>query len=110
MDVAWIYLIAASLLEPVWVICLEKSDNFKNLKWSFWFIVSIFLCLWLLALAVEDIGPGISYTVLAGIGSVLTVAAGITLYKETASFKRIIFIVMIIIGIIVVRLSTGGVL
>ncbi len=65
------------------------------------------LCLWIFALAVEDIGPKISYTVLAGAGSVLTVAAGIALCKETADFKRIMIIATIIIGMIVVRLSAG---
>jgi len=110
MDLGWIYLILASLLEPCWVIALEKSNNFKKISWGIVTIVTIMACLYLLALAVAEIGPGISYALLAGIGAVIVVGLGAVLYNESVTAKRVAFVSMIIIGIIGVRLSSGGII
>lgn len=109
MDVAWIYLLAACILEPVWVICLERSDNFKKLGWAAATIIAVLSCLYLLSLAVLTIGPGVAYTILAGIGAVGTVLAGVILYKDPMNWKKILYISLIIIGVIGVRLTSGGV-
>lgn len=101
-------MIAASILEPIWVITLEKSNNFRNVKWGLLTIVLIMACLYLLALAVAEIGPGISYALLAGIGAVIVVGLGSVLYKEVITPRRVIFVSMIIIGIVGVRLTSGG--
>ncbi|MBQ8643184.1 MAG: hypothetical protein IJ469_00790, partial [Candidatus Methanomethylophilaceae archaeon] len=58
MDIAWIYLIAACILEPIWVICLERSDNFKKLGWGIVTLVTVLSCIYLLSLEVLSIGPG----------------------------------------------------
>ena len=76
MGLAWAYLIIACILEPIWVIFLEKSDNFKNKGWGFATIIAVLLCLYMLSLAVKEIGPGVAYSILAGIGAIGTVLAG----------------------------------
>jgi quaternary ammonium compound-resistance protein SugE len=108
MELGWMYLIAASILEPCWVIALEKSDNFKRISWGIMTVLMIMACLYLLALAVAEIGPGISYALLAGIGAVIVVGLGAVLYKETVTARRVVFVSMIVAGIIGVRLSSGG--
>ncbi|MCL2295806.1 MAG: SMR family transporter [Methanomassiliicoccaceae archaeon] len=110
MELGWIYLIAASILEPCWVIALERSNNFRKISWGIVTIVALMACMYLLALAVTEIGPGISYALLAGIGAVIVVGLGAVLYKETITTKRLVFVSMIIIGIIGVRLSSGGII
>jgi quaternary ammonium compound-resistance protein SugE len=110
MELGWIYLIAASILEPCWVFTLEKSDKFKRPLWGILTIVLILACLYLLALAVAEIGPGIAYAILAGIGAVIVVVMGITIYKEAVTPMRILFVMMIIVGIIGIRLASGGIL
>ncbi|MDR1404257.1 MAG: quaternary ammonium compound-resistance protein SugE [Candidatus Methanoplasma sp.] len=110
MELGWIYLIAASILEPCWVITLEKSNNFKKISWGIVTVLALMACLYLLALAVAEIGPGISYALLAGIGAVIVVGLGAVLYKETLTVKRLTFVSMIVIGIIGIRLSSGGII
>lgn len=110
MDISWICLIAASILEPIWVITLEKSNGFKKAGWSAATIISVFACLVLLALAVQGIGPGVSYAILAGIGTVGALAAGVILYKEKVTPKKITFMMMILVGVIGIRLVSGGVI
>ena len=109
MDVAWIYLLAACILEPIWVICLERSDNFKKIGWAIVTVAAVLSCLYLLSLAVLTIGPGVAYTILAGIGAVGTVIAGVALYKDPMNAKKILYISLIIIGVIGVRLTSGGI-
>ncbi len=92
------------------MIALEKSEGFKNIKWAVFTVVSVMLCLYLLALAVAGIGPGVSYTILAGFGAVGVVVAGYFLYGEQVSLKRILFIALVILGIIGVRLTSGGII
>lgn len=109
MEEAWLFLMAACILEPVWVVCLERSDNLKNIGWAVATIVAVLSCLYLLSRAVISIGPGVAYSILAGIGAVGAVIAGIVLYKEMMNAKKVAFISMIVIGVIGVRLTSGGI-
>ncbi|MDO5854080.1 MAG: multidrug efflux SMR transporter [Thermoplasmata archaeon] len=108
MEMAWIYLIAACILEPIWVVFLDKSDNFKRIGWSIATIVAVLSCLFLLSLAVIDIGPGVAYSILAGIGAIGTVVAGALLYKDPVNGKMVFFLSLIVIGVIGIRLMSGG--
>ena len=109
MEEAWLFLMAACILEPVWVVCLERSDNLKNIGWAVATIVAVLSCLYLLSRAVISIGPGVAYSILAGIGAVGAVIAGIVLYKERMNAKKVAFISMIVIGVIGVRLTSSGI-
>ncbi len=109
MDLAWIYLIAACILEPIWVVCLEKSDNFKRPGWAVVTVVAVLSCLVLLSKAVAmGIGPGVAYSILAGIGAIGTVVAGVLLYKEIVDARKVLFIAMIVIGIVGIRMMSAG--
>jgi quaternary ammonium compound-resistance protein SugE len=110
LELGWIFLIAASILEPCWVFTLEKSEKFKKLSWGILTVILILACLYLLALAVAEIGPGIAYAILAGIGAVIVVVMGATIYKEKLTPVRILFVLMIIIGIVGIRLASGGII
>jgi len=112
---AWVILIVASIIEPIWVTCLDKSENFKKKGWGIAAVVLVLLCLYLLAYCVgmkdadgvNYIGPGMAYAILAGIGAAGIVAIGRVLYREKLTPKRIAFVAMIVIGIIGIRLSGG---
>jgi quaternary ammonium compound-resistance protein SugE len=108
MEMAWIYLIAACILEPIWVIFLDKSENFKKIGWAIATIVSVLSCLYLLSMAVIDIGPGVAYSILAGIGAIGTVVAGAVLYKDRITPQMAFFLALIIIGVIGIRLMSGS--
>ena len=86
---SWVCLIIASILEPIWVVLLEKSDNFKKKGWGIAAIVAVL-------------------SILAGIGAIGTVIAGVFLYKDPINAKKIFFIIVIVIGIVGIRLTSGG--
>lgn len=106
-ELVWIYLIIAGFMEPCWVICMEKSDRFRNIKWDIATAVFLFLSMYLLSLAMAVIGPGTSYAIWTGIGAITTLIAGIVLFKEPVKVVRIVFIVLIIAGIVGINLTSG---
>lgn len=108
VEIEWIYLIIAGLLEPCWVIALEKSNRFKNVKWTIILIVSMIVSLYLLSLSMMVIPVGTSYAVWTGIGAVGTLVAGIILYKEPVTYIRMLLIVLLVVGIVGIQLTAGG--
>ena len=108
MEEAWLFLIAACILEPIWVVCLERSDNFRRPAWAVATVIAVLSCLYLLSIAVTSIGPGVAYSILAGIGAVGAVIAGIVLYKEKMNIRKMAYISLIVVGVIGVRLTSGG--
>ena len=105
----WIILIIAGLLEPCWVFTLEKSDNLRKVRWALATAVILIVDLYMLSIAMGPIGAGTAYAVWVGTGAVFTLIMGLALYGESASWKRILFILMIVAGIVGLNLTAGGV-
>ncbi|NLL94460.1 MAG: multidrug efflux SMR transporter [Thermoplasmatales archaeon] len=105
---AWAYLLIAGLLEPCWVITMERSDRFRRIPWAAATVAIMAASLYLLSLAMAVFGPGTSYAVWTGIGAVCTVALGIVVYDEPATIRRVFFIFLIVVGIVGVNLASGG--
>ncbi len=110
MDIAWLLLIIAGIMETCWVYAMKRSDDFKDLRWGAVCIIVMAVDLYLLAVAMQSIGAGISYAIWTGIGAVSTFILGVIVYKESASFLRILFIFLIIAGIVGLNLVSGGVI
>jgi len=90
---------------------MEKSEKFKRIPWTIATCVLLFLSLFFLSLAMQELGPGTSYAIWTGIGAIGTLIAGIVLFKEPVTWLRILFILMIVTGIIGINLTaTGGLL
>ncbi len=102
-------MLVASIIEPIWVTCLDKSENFKKKGWGAAAVILVLLCLYLLSIPSnpDNLGPGISYSILAGIGAAGIVLIGRVLYKEKITARKMLFIIMIVAGIIGVRIISG---
>lgn len=108
MQFEWILLIIAGFLEPCWVYTLEKSDNLKKVHWALATAVILIVDLYMLSVAMIPIGAGTAYAIWVGIGAIVTLLMGLVLYNESASLKRIFFILLIVSGIVGLNLTTGG--
>lgn len=103
-DVAWIFLVIASLGEIFGVM----SINLFLQKKSF----GRFLLIWLtfgsgfvfLSLAMRGIPMGTAYAVWTGLGAAGAVLMGILFFKEAAGWKRLFFLCCIIVGAAGLRL------
>ncbi|SFM14291.1 quaternary ammonium compound-resistance protein SugE [Gracilibacillus orientalis] len=103
----WIFLIIAALLEPVWSIALKYSYGFKYIWPS---VISIFAAgasFYLLSLALKSLPVGTAYAVWVGIGAIGVIIAGVMLFEENISPTRIVFLILILIGVVGLQIIEG---
>lgn len=105
---AWPLLIVAGFMEPMWVFTMEKSESFKKITWSAATVLILVVDIYLLSVAMQTIGAGMSYAVWTGIGAVFTFLMGVVLYKEPVKIVRVALIMIIIAGIVGLNLTSGG--
>lgn len=104
---AWIYLIAAGLLEIAWAMGLKATGGFSSRPWLCAVtVVLMILSFVLLAMALRTLPVGTGYAVWTGIGIVGTVIFGIVFLNEAATPLRIGCILIILAGIVGLKLST----
>jgi len=104
IDMAWLTLFLAGLLEVGWAIGLKYTHGFSR----FWPSIATALCmilsLGLLAHALKTLPIGTAYAVWTGIGTVGTALLGIALFAESFELLRVGCILLIVIGIVGLRL------
>ena len=109
LSLAWALIIIAGLMEPCWVIGMKRSRGFRHLRWTLSTLVFIFASMYFLALAIDmGLPVGTAYAVWTGIGAVGALVAGIALFKEKVALVRVLFILLMVIGIAGVQLTAGA--
>ena len=108
MDVSWILLVVAGLMEPCWVYTMERSEHFRRAGYSAATVLLIVVDLALLSVAMQSIGAGVAYAVWAGIGTIVTLVMGVVLYRDPVSPARVFFAVLLVAGIVGLHMTTGG--
>lgn len=103
MNRQWMKLLIASLLEIGWVIGLAHAKNY--IEWTAT-IIAIILCNYLLVSACKVLPTGTSYTIFVGLGTLGAVLSEILLFGEPFNLLKIVFIVLLIIGVVGLKLVT----
>ncbi|WP_339877595.1 multidrug efflux SMR transporter [uncultured Algoriphagus sp.] len=99
----WILLILGGLFEVGFASCLGKAKHATGIEaygWYAGFIVCLTFSMLLLIKATQTLPIGTAYAVWTGIGAVGTVLVGILVFKESAEFWRIFFLITLIGSII----------
>ncbi|WP_405399647.1 DMT family transporter [Maribacter sp. Asnod2-G09] len=99
----WALLIIAGLFEVAFAFCLGKAKETSGNEMYLWyvgFLVALGISMILLVKATQTLPIGTAYAVWTGIGAVGTVLVGIFVFKEPATFLRILFITTLIGSII----------
>jgi len=99
----WIILVAAGLFEVAFAFCLGKAKETTGNEMYWWytgFLVTITISMGLLIKATQNLPIGTAYAVWTGIGAVGTVLVGIFVFKEPATFLRILFLTTLIGSIV----------
>lgn len=94
----------AVLSEVIATTALKFSEGFTKLVPSVVVIVGYGISFYLLSLSLKTIPIGTAYAMWSGIGIVLTVFAGIVLWKESMDWARGIGIILILVGILIINL------
>lgn len=99
----WIVLIIAGLFEVAFAFCLGKTKAATGNEIYLWyvgFLIFLGISMGLLIKATQTLPIGTAYAVWTGIGAVGTVLVGIFVFKEPATFLRLLFITTLIGSII----------
>lgn len=95
----WFYLLLAGLLEVGWIYSLKFTDGFtKFIPLVFYAVFGFFSALFL-SKALKNIDVGTAYAVWMGIAIIGITATGILFLKESYTTLKLVFILMIAIGI-----------
>ena len=97
---AWVYLVAAGLLEIGWAIGLKYTQGFTRPLPTVLTIACMIASLALLGLALRTLPVGTAYAVWTGIGAAGTAILGVALFAEPATILRIASLALIVAGVI----------
>jgi quaternary ammonium compound-resistance protein SugE len=104
---AWLCLVVSGIIDVAWALSMKKAEGFANPAWSLVSLVLLGAFVFLLTKALHVLPVGTAYAVWTGIGAAGTVLAGIVFFAEPASFLRLFFIALVVVGIIGLNLSSG---
>ncbi len=104
-SVAWIYLLAAGILEALWAVAMKASNGFTLLIPSLITVLAMIGSVALLALAMRTLPLGTAYVVWTGIGAVGAFAAGVVMFGESLSLMRVTAAGFIVVGLIMMKAS-----
>ena len=102
---AWLLLVVGGLFEVGFTTSLRFVEGFRNLPWTFAFLVSVTLSMGLLERAARTIAMGTAYAVWGGIGAVGTVIVGMAWFDEPATTVRLLLILAIVAAIAGLKLT-----
>ena len=100
----WIFVVLAGLLEVLSINYMNKWQIKKSAFLVVKMILAFGTSLVLLNLALRTLPMSITYAVWSGIGSVGGVAVGILKYGESANWRRLVCICMILFSVVGLKL------
>ncbi|MFA3782626.1 multidrug efflux SMR transporter [Melioribacteraceae bacterium 4301-Me] len=103
---SWLYIFIASIFEITWAVGLKYSQGFTQIRASILTVVSMILTYVFLAFGVKNLPIGTAYAVWTGLGIIGTSIYGMIYFDEPKDILRILFILLIFIGVIGLHLTT----
>jgi quaternary ammonium compound-resistance protein SugE len=104
---AWMILVAASLLEVAWAIGLKYTDGFTKLAPTIPTVAAMVASMLLLSQAAKTLPIGTAYGIWVGIGAAGAATLGIFLFDEPHSAARIFFLVLLLVSVVGLKATSG---
>ncbi len=100
-DLGILWVLAAGLMEPIWMVALKKYNDSKSILWGFVVLAFMFIGPACLSMATEGtLQVSIAYAVWVSVGTVMTTLVGWVFYKDPLDRYTILYITMILVGIV----------
>lgn len=100
---SWFILFIAGCFEIGWAVRLKYTEGFSKPGPTIATLIAMVISLSLLGVALRTLPVGTAYSVWVGIG---TVVLGVLLFGEPASFARLVFVLLIIVGIVGLKITS----
>lgn len=101
----WLLLFLAILFEVVGTTMMKLSNGFAKPIYSVFIFVCYLGSLSLLTMSLKYFQVSIAYAIWSGIGIIFIVIIGHLFFNENIDFKKALFIMLIVIGIVGINLS-----
>ena len=98
-----IILFFAILAEVIGTSALKLSNGFTKLVPAIVVVIGYGASFYLLSLALKTMPIGVAYAIWSGVGLILTVIAGMLLWRETLDWARVAGILLILVGIVLIN-------
>ncbi|RXZ84819.1 QacE family quaternary ammonium compound efflux SMR transporter [Paenibacillaceae bacterium] len=105
MLVAYTCLFMAIILEVFGSSMLKLSNGFTKAAPIAGVVLGYGAAFYLLSLALNDLPLSLSYATWSGLGTILTVLAGVYVFKEKINRQMIVGLIILIIGIVMLNLE-----
>src|SRR5687768_2825565 len=105
---AWMFLLAAGLLEIVWALTMKLSQGFTRGAPTAVTVVAMLASFALLSISMKTLPLGTAYMVWTGIGAVGAFVVGVVVLGEPLTIGRVTAAALILAGLSVMKLSTAG--
>ena len=99
----FIILFFAIFSEVIGTSALKYSEGFSKPIPSIIVAIGYGASFYLLSIALKSMPIGVAYAIWSGVGLILTVIAGMILWKETLDLAKVTGIVLILAGIILIN-------
>ena len=104
---AWVYLLAAGLLEIVWAYLMKASAGFTKPWPTIGMVVFMIGSFGLLSLAMKTLPLGTAYAIWTGIGAVGAFVVGAGFLGEPLTPLRIAGVALVASGLVVLKLAAS---
>ena len=107
LDLLWV--VAAGLSEPIWMVSLKKYNDSKNILWGAVVLAFMFIGPACLSMATKGaIQVSVAYSVWVSIGTAMVTIVGWLFYKDPIDKQTIAFLGMIVVGVVGLDLIAGA--
>ena len=105
---AWFYLIIAAIFEIGWPLGFKLAGLYSERFWTYLSLggLSMILSGVFLYLAQKTIPIGTAYIIWTGIGALGTFLLGIIFFSDSASMLRMLFALLILVGIVGLEMTS----
>ena len=102
-----ICLMVAILFGVLGTVSMKLSNGLQKLKPSVCLLVFYIISFAALTLAVQGVDISIVYAIWSGVGTVLVALIGIVLFHESISIKKVVSLLLIVIGVLGIDLTNA---
>lgn len=102
---SWIYLFIAIPLGVLGTVSLKLSNGLQNWKPTVCIFIFYTLSFVALTLAIQTIPVSMIYAIWSGVGTFMVSIIGIVAFKESVSTKKVVSLLLIIIGVVGIHLA-----
>lgn len=100
-------LLVAILFGVFGTISMKLSNGLQKLKPSLCLLFFYIISFAALTLAIQGVDVSIVYAIWSGVGTILVAIIGVFMFNESISFKKVISILLIVIGVLGIHLTNA---